>query len=215
MIDTGIGIPADRQAEIFQEFRQLDNPARDASSGLGLGLAIVARLAHLLGAPVEVASRVGRGTRFSLLLPIDRAEAPAVGTAPALEGGGGRILVIEDDALIRQTYAMMLEDWGYEMLGAASGEEAIDRAAQANWEFDAIIADHRLGPGMSGNAAATEIARRGGRCYPTLLITGDTAHERLAEISASGFAMLHKPVEAAELLRTLKSSLGNARPSFA
>jgi PAS domain S-box-containing protein len=210
VVDTGIGIPADKQAEIFEEFRQLDNPARDASRGLGLGLAIVSRLAHLLGAPVEVASRVGRGARFSLLLPIDRSAAPAAGVAPALEGGGGRILVIEDDALIRQTYEMMLEDWGYLTLSAATGEEALDRAARANWEFDAIIADHRLGSGITGNAAATEIARRGGRCYPTVVVTGDTAQERLAEISASGFAMLHKPVEADDLLRTLKSSLGGA-----
>ena len=103
---------------------------------------------------------------------------------------------------------MMLEDWGYETLSAASGVDAIDRAAQANWEFNAIIADHRLGSGITGNAAATEIARRGGRSYPTVLITGDTAQERLEEISASGFAMLHKPVDADDLLRTLKSSLG-------
>ncbi len=75
VIDTGIGIPADKQAEIFEEFRQLNNPARDASHGLGLGLSIVSRLAQLLGAPVEVASRLSHGTRFSLLLPLIRAAA--------------------------------------------------------------------------------------------------------------------------------------------
>jgi CheY-like chemotaxis protein len=208
VIDTGIGIPADKQAEIFEEFRQLDNPARDASRGLGLGLAIVSRLAQLLGAPVEVASRLGRGSRFSLLLPLDRTEAPAAREAPAPEVAGGRILVIEDDGLIRQAYEMMLESWGYETLSAANGEEALECAAQANWRFDAIIADHRLGSGMSGNAAATEIARRAGRSFPTVLVTGDTAKERLAEISASGFIMLHKPVEADDLLRTVQSLLG-------
>ena len=213
VIDTGIGIPADKQAEIFEEFRQLDNPARDASRGLGLGLAIVSRLARLLGAPMEVASRVGHGTRFSLLLPLDRLAAPAVGAAPAAERAGGRILVIEDDALIRQTYLMMLEDWGLETLGAASGEEALECAARANWEFDAIIADHRLGSGLTGNAAATEIARRAGRFYPTVVITGDTAQERLAEISGSGFVMLHKPVGADDLRRTLESLLGGNGPS--
>ena len=69
VIDTGMGIPAEQQTEIFEEFRQLHNPARDSSKGLGLGLAIVARLARLLGAEVQVSSRLGRGTRFSLLLP--------------------------------------------------------------------------------------------------------------------------------------------------
>jgi len=208
VIDTGIGIPADKKKEIFEEFRQLDNPARDASRGLGLGLAIVSRLANLLGAPVEVASNLGQGTRFSLLLPLDRTEAPAAREAPAPEVAGGRILVIEDDGLIRQAYEMMLESWGYETLSAANGEEALECAAQANWRFDAIIADHRLGSGMSGNAAATEIARRAGRSFPTVLVTGDTAKERLAEISASGFIMLHKPVEADDLLRTVQSLLG-------
>ena len=101
----------------------------------------------------------------------------------------------------------MLEDWGYETLSAASGEEALDRAAQAKWEFDAIVADHRLGSGLTGNAAATEIARRAGRSFPTMLVTGDTAKERLTEVSSSGFAVLHKPVEADDLRRTLASLL--------
>ena len=207
VIDTGIGIPHDKQAEIFEEFRQLDNPARDASRGLGLGLAIVSRLAHLLGVPVEVASRLRHGTRFSLLLPLDRSELPAVGAALPPEGAGERIFVIEDDTLIRQAYEMMLEDWGHETLGAASGEEALELAEQVNWKFDAIIADHRLGAGLTGNAAATEIARRAGCSYPTVLVTGDTAKERLEEFSASGFITLHKPVEADDLRRTLESML--------
>ena len=99
----------------------------------------------------------------------------------------------------------MLRDWGYDTLSAASGEEALDLAAQEDWRFDAIIADHRLGPGLTGNAAAKEIARRAGRPFPTLLVTGDTARERLTEVSSSGFALLHKPVAAEELRRTLAS----------
>jgi len=211
LIDTGIGIPADKQVEIFEEFRQLHNPARDASRGLGLGLAIVSRLAHLLGAPVEVASRLGHSTRFSLMLPLDGTAAPAEAATPALEAAAGRILVIEDNTLIRKAYEMMLKDGGYETLSAASGEEALEGAAQAHWRFDAIIADHRLGSGMTGNATATEIARRAGRSFPTVLVTGDTAKERLAEISASGFITLHKPVEADDLLHTVQSLLEGER----
>ena len=213
VIDSGIGIPPDKRAEIFEEFRQLDNPARDASRGLGLGLAIVSRLARLLGAPMEVASRVGQGTRFSLLLPLDHSVPPTVGAARAFEGAYGRILLIEDDRLIRQAYEMMLEEWGHETISAASGEEALDRAAQANWDFDAIIADHRLGSGLTGNDAAAEIARRAERSYPTVLVTGDTAKERLAEFSASGFITLHKPVEKDELHRAVQSLLGGNRRS--
>ena len=207
VIDTGMGIAADHQTEIFEEFRQLNNPARDSSKGLGLGLAIVCRLARLIGAEVQVASRLDCGARFSLVLPLDRSAPPSVRAAPAIEDAGGRILIIEDNSGIRQAYEIMLKDWGYETLSAASGEEALDRAAQAKWEFDGIIADHRLGPGLTGNAAAKEIARRAGRTYPTLLVTGDTAEERLTEVSSSGFAMLHKPVEADNLRRTLASLL--------
>jgi hypothetical protein len=70
VIDSGVGIPADKQAEIFEEFHHLNNPGRNLEQGLGLGLAIVARLANLLGAQIEVASRVGQGSRFSLSLPL-------------------------------------------------------------------------------------------------------------------------------------------------
>ena len=207
VIDTGIGIPASQQKEIFEEFWQLNNPARDSNKGLGLGLAIVSRLSRLIGAEIEVASRVDHGTRFSLLFPLEKFAPAPVRAAPAVEDAGGRILIIEDNAGIRQIYEIMLEDWGYETLSAASGEEALDRAAQEKWRFDAIIADHRLGAGLTGNDAATEIARRAGRSFPTMLVTGDTGKERLAEVSSSGFALLHKPVDADNLRRTLASLL--------
>lgn len=207
VIDTGIGIPADQQTEIFEEFRQLGNPARESSQGLGLGLSIVSRLARLIGARVEVASHIDRGTRFSLLLPLDRSAPAPDRVAPAIDDASGRILVIEDNAHIRMAYVMMLNEWGYETLSVSSGEEALDRAAELNWRIDAIIADQRLGRGLTGNAAAAEIARRAGRSFPTMLVTGDTPQERLAEVSSSGFAFLRKPVDADDLRRTLASLL--------
>ena len=127
--------------------------------------------------------------------------------AQAIEDTGGRILIIEDNSLVRQTYELMLTNWGYETLSAASGEEALDRAAKAKWGFDAIIADYRLGPGLTGNAVASEIMRRAGHCFPTMLVTGDTGEEQLIDVSASGFTLLHKPVVADELRRTLASLL--------
>ena len=207
VIDTGMGIPAAQQTEIFEEFRQLNNPARDSSKGLGLGLAIVARLARLLSAEVQVCSRVDRGSRFSLLLPLDRSAPVILPVKPTLDDPGGRVLVIEDNVILRASYDFMLCDWGYETLSTASGEEALDRAALENWRIDAIIADHRLGPGLTGVAAVTEIARRAGRSIPTMIVTGDTAADRLTEMSGSGFALLHKPVDPSELRRALAVAL--------
>ena len=215
VFDTGIGIPLDKQAAIFEEFRQLDNPARDSSRGLGLGLAIVSRLADLLSIRVEVCSRPEIGSRFSLLLPIDVVRSVLTLEEPQLENPGGRILIIEDNAALRLAFTIMLEDWGYETFSAASGEEAIERAADFNWRLDAILADHRLGPGLTGSETATRIARQAGRAIPTMVVTGDTAKERIADIHASGFAMLHKPVAAEDLRLCLGRLLARAQPATA
>jgi PAS domain S-box-containing protein len=203
VIDTGVGIPADKYKEIFDEFHQLSNPGRDHGEGLGLGLAIVARLARMLGAKLEVASQVGRGSRFSLSLPFDGSERPAAVVQAAPDDVGGRVLIIEDNYIIRLSLEAMLHDWGYETFTAETGEDALDLAAREGWRLDILLADHRLGPGLTGVATAKEIAGRAGHAFPTLVLTGDTAKERIAEIAASGFEMLHKPVGSDDLRRKL------------
>ena len=95
----------------------------------------------------------------------------------------------------------MLDAWGYEVKTACTGEEAVEIGKRER--FDVIIADHRLGAGLTGMAAASEIAARERRRIPTLVLTGDTAEERIAEVMDSGFRLLHKPITAAELQREL------------
>ncbi len=209
VVDTGIGIPADKQSEIFEEFYQVNNPGRDSRQGLGLGLAIVSRLSRLLGAELEVASRLGTGSRFSLLLPGDRDARPAAEgrSAPDFTQSHDRILIVEDDDFLRECLQIMLERWGYQVLAAAQGEQALDIAAREGWRFDAVIADHRLGFGLTGAATAKEIERQAGRPFPVVVLTGDTAMERIAEVHASGYAMLHKPVAPDDLRRTLDALL--------
>lgn len=207
VVDTGIGVPAEKQHEIFDEFIQLNNPGRDLAKGLGLGLAIVARLAALLDAQVEVRSRVGRGSRFSLSLPAAEA-CTAVETAPAqLEDPRGRILIIEDNLILRRGLENIARKWGCKTLAASSGEEALEVASARRWRFDAVISDYRLGAGLNGVEASKELARRSGRDFPTLILTGDTATEHIAEIAASGFELLHKPVSAEQLRRKLSRLL--------
>jgi PAS domain S-box-containing protein len=204
VFDTGVGIPADKHAEIFEEFHQLRNPGRDLDQGLGLGLAIVIRLAKLLGARIELASKPGRGSRFSLLLPMVQ-DAPAIPSAPPspVKDSGGRVLIIEDNVVVRQSLEGMLQIWGYETLAAASGEIAVELAEKAKWRLDLMIADQHLGEGLSGVEAVREIERRAGRSIPALMLTGETAREGIAGIKASGIALLHKPVDAEDLRREL------------
>lgn len=208
VLDTGVGIPEDQQPYIFEEFYQGANLAGAPAQGLGLGLSIVARIARLLGAEIRVSSREGRGACFSVLIPLAQSES---GPSPALVSPTdktGRLLVIEDNASLRSGLQLLLQGWGHDVLAAASGEEAIDLGEANGWSLDAIIADHRLGPGLTGTAAAREIKARTGRDFPTLIITGDTDPARIAEAHASGFGMLHKPVGAEELRHRVGRLLG-------
>jgi signal transduction histidine kinase len=198
--DSGIGIPPDQIANIFEEFYQVGNPARDHKQGLGLGLAIVSRLARLLGAEVRVRSSEGRGTCFTVIVPVGAAtlgKSSVFATTEVISEA--RVMVIEDNPKVRTGLELLLESWSCKVVSVASGERALEVGESDGWRFDAIIADHRLGAGLSGTETAVEIARRAGRPIPTLIVTGDTAPERIEEIHASGFEMMHKPVMPGEL----------------
>jgi PAS domain S-box-containing protein len=208
IVDSGIGIPADKLTHIFEEFYQVANSARDARQGLGLGLSIVSRLARLIGAEVQVRSHLGRGTCFSLLLPRDAVslEVSSPSAVPEVVTGQ-RIMVIEDNPTVRKGLQLMLEGWNCEVVSAATGEEALEAGDREGWRFDAVIADHRLGAGLSGTETAIAIGKRAGRAMPTLIVTGDTASERIEEVHASGFEMMHKPVTPDELARRMAQLL--------
>lgn len=195
VLDTGIGIPESKLTDIFEEFYQVKNPARNHKQGLGLGLAIVKRLARLIGAEIQVRSREGRGSLFTVWLP---ASAASSTLSIYSEGGdpiaGRHIMLIEDNPEVRIGFQLLLESWNCTISCAESGEQALEIGKQEGWRFDAIIADHRLGAGMSGTQTAIQIAAHAGRSIPTLIVTGDTAPERIVEIHASGFEIMHKPV---------------------
>ena len=112
---------------------------------MGLGLAIVSRLAALLGAEVQVASREKRGSRFSFMLPPEREVITAAVSEPAVVGSRGRVLIVEDDPIVRFSVAALMQEWGCDPVSAASAEEALDLAAREGRRYDAIVADHRLG----------------------------------------------------------------------
>jgi signal transduction histidine kinase len=194
--DTGIGIDPSQQRDVFREFHQLGNPERDRNKGLGLGLAIVAGLSRTLKHNVSLASTQHRGSVFRVTLPIAATAFPATLTTKVLSQTkklNMRVLVVDDDEVVRTSMLHLLRDWGCDCEVADSIEEAI-ALAQQNVP-DVIISDYRLREQRTGaEAISTLRALVGNPLLPALLITGDTAPERLREAHASGIPLLHKPV---------------------
>ncbi len=213
VLDTGIGIPPERHEDIFEEFYQVANAERDRNLGLGLGLAIVQRLSRLLGHRVSVRSAAGKGSRFSVLVPLaghqaSRAERRAAQTAQA--GSSGLIVIIDDEATVLRGLRLILEEWGFEVLAATSEEEAMSLLEASHRRPNAILADYRLRDGHTGTEAIRHIRELFRAQIPSIIITGDTAPERLREAEASGLSILHKPVQPPQLHLLLNQTMGNA-----
>ena len=200
--DTGMGIPPEKRDDIFQEFVQLDNPERDRNKGLGLGLAIVQRLATLLGHAVTVHSRQGRGSAFAIELPV--AESP-VGlhrnAQPQTFAGfpGMQVFVVDDEPAVLEGMRTLLAGWGCSVLAASSGDELVAQLANVTQPPDLIISDYRLRAGESGIDVIRRIQEEFNAPLPGVLITGDTAPDRLQEADDSGFELLHKPLQPLKL----------------
>lgn len=197
--DSGPGIPDDRRHDVFGEFYQLATPNPDRRGGLGLGLAIVERLGRLLDHPVELNSRLAKGSRFSVSVPIvaeRRASTePSASPQPLVDPMRGKlIVVIDDDALVLDSMRGLLQSWGCNIVAADSGAAALARLTELDQTPDVVISDFRLAEGKSGIEAIESLRGALGAAIPAFLISGDTVPERLREASASGYLLLHKPV---------------------
>jgi two-component system, sensor histidine kinase len=213
--DTGDGIPQAKLNEIFQEFYQLGNPERDKAKGLGLGLAIVKRIGELLSHPIEVKSQLGRGSQFSVSVPLatGNAQTPAPANEIQYDDSvliGATILVIDDDKNVLEAAHILLKQWGCYALTAESQTQALDKLQQQDSAPDVILSDYRLRDGETGIAAIQAIQREWGP-IPAALITGDTAPDRLKEATESRYELLHKPLNPT----TLKTVLCRMLPATA
>lgn len=207
--DSGPGIPAAERERVFEEFYQIGNVERDRSRGLGLGLAIVRRLADLLGHRIEVDTRLGRGSVFRVVaLRVDPARvAPHVAMPEAVGSlAGRRFLVVDDEEDVRTGTATVLASWGSECLVAASVDDAL-RAAGGQAP-DAMIVDWRLAAGATGLDAIERLRTAFGAPIPALIVSGASSPEDLARIKATGVPLLHKPVAPARLRSALAFVLG-------
>lgn len=207
--DTGIGIPENAQKKVFKEFVQLDNPERDREKGLGLGLYIASSLAGLLGHSVQLKSMTGKGSVFSVQVPMGQANtvpwSMPTQPSPNFALKDKTVLFIDDDPNLRVGVAEMLERWDCAAVTAESANEALELMQISGFMPDVIVADYRLRNEETGVQAILAIQARWGK-VPAAILTGDTEPDRIREAQSSGFPLVHKPLSAAKL-RTLLTHL--------
>jgi PAS domain S-box-containing protein len=188
--DTGIGVPEDKTAEIFEEFRQLGSDARGGSKGSGLGLAIVAKTAALLGLEIRVRSRPARGSMFSVEMP--------VGTLglklhdPVVKHRSLRVALVEDNAAVRQALTGALSGLGHVVVAAATARELYFKLEHCL--PDIIISDYRLAGGETGFDVISLMRDKFGASLPAIIVTGDTDPRLMRTMASQGIAVQHKPL---------------------
>jgi two-component system, chemotaxis family, CheB/CheR fusion protein len=219
--DTGIGIPASELQAIFEEYHQLDNPARQRSHGLGLGLSIVKSLGELLGHPIRVRSLHGRGSVFSIEAPLTpsgissaperhppAADRASTQTAPRT----GAILIIEDDPEVREHLKLFLNEEGYNISTAVDGPAALELVAQGTLRPDLVLADYNLPNGMNGVQVSQKLRQELNRQVAFIILTGDISAQALRDIALYDCVQFTKPVKLNELTRAIEKLLAPPDP---
>jgi two-component system CheB/CheR fusion protein len=210
--DTGIGIAEDEQARIFEDFYQLGNPARDANNGLGLGLAIVERTARLLGHRIGLKSR-DKGTLFTVAAPLaepgsgTNENPPAEKPVPTHLPTAATVLLVEDNDAVRDSMVMMLNSYGYRVIAARDGAEALHRISGEAPRPNIIVTDYRLPEGETGPQAIAAVRNALGADLPALILTGDIELAHSPEALGISCTILQKPINPATLNKHMQRLL--------
>jgi two-component system, chemotaxis family, CheB/CheR fusion protein len=207
--DSGVGIDVPDLYDIFDEYHQVDNVARERSRGLGLGLSIVKRLGDLLGHTIDVRSVPSKGSVFAVdvkALPrLSKAQSLTLEKrVPEVISRAGHILVIEDDPEVRELLEQILADDGHRVDSAHNGEAAMKFAKQSP---DLILSDYNLPGGMNGVEATAKLRKQIGRAVPVIILTGDISTTALRDIANYDCVQLNKPVKPRALSQTIKKLL--------
>ncbi|MER8675075.1 MULTISPECIES: hybrid sensor histidine kinase/response regulator [unclassified Mesorhizobium] len=207
--DTGCGIPDDQREAVFEEFHRGSAIPADtgiSGGGLGLGLAIVRRMAAALGHPVTFSSRVGRGTIFHIDVPVGiGASADAIASLAEMERPRGyglfgtKVLLVENDADVLQAMTFLLERWQCLVRAATSTEAAVSLLGDTDWVPDIVIADQHLDDGDLGTATIAEVRDYLGRAVPALIVTADGSEAVAKAARAAGIELMRKPLKPAQL----------------
>lgn len=207
--DTGPGIPRSELQAIFNEFHQLDNPARERKRGLGLGLSIVQRLGDMLGHGIAVRSQQGRGSVFAVEVDIVAAAAdrrsPVGGAGPDDRpvGRGRVVLIVEDDPDVRSLLDENLSAVGFRTRVAADGATAFALIENAEVQPDLVLVDFNLPGGTDGAQVATKLRRNLRRRIPVVMLTGDVSAGGASRPDLPDCVRISKPVKSKELLRVI------------
>ncbi|MFL6799068.1 MAG: NahK/ErcS family hybrid sensor histidine kinase/response regulator [Xanthobacteraceae bacterium] len=214
--DTGIGIPPDQCQNIFSEFYRLGKTSSEQRGGLGLGLAIVDRLCRVLDHPVTVRSSVGKGSCFTVSVPLAEAAADtAAAIAPPARriarSSAGLIVVIDDDQLVLQGMGGLIRSWGCNVVTGESEDSVLAQLAALKRAPDLIISDYRLAGGSTGIDAINRLRRELANPVPAFLMSGDINAEPLREAQSHGYTLMHKPVDPTKLRAVLAQHLKEAQ----
>ncbi|MDH4566942.1 response regulator [Pseudomonas sp. BN414] len=211
--DSGRGIPEDKLQAIFLEFNQLDVGRAAERKGVGLGLAIVDRIASMLAYRVEVRSQLGRGSVFSIEVPLatSQPETRALVEPRSVTGDplpGQRLLVVDNEPDILESMSALLGQWGCEVLTAtdlATAQEVLEDQAP-----DLILVDYHLDHGMVGCDVILALRQRFARQIPAVIITADRSDQCRRKLQSLGVPLLNKPVKPGKLRAVISQLIGSA-----
>ncbi|MEO8723391.1 MAG: response regulator, partial [Sphingobium sp.] len=216
--DTGIGIAGDELHAIFDEFHQIDNAARERSKGLGLGLSIVQRLGALLDHDIGVRSKLGKGSVFSIEIPLaTHLAASAVAGLPEQQREAattGKVIIVEDDLDVRDLLEQLLKAGGHRVREAANGMAALALVAKGAIRPDLVLADYNLPGALDGLEVVEKMRNALNHPLPGIILTGDISKATQARIAGSDCVLLSKPVKAQELTAAIEALLKKDEASF-
>jgi two-component system, sensor histidine kinase len=208
--DTGIGIPGDKLMEVFQEFKRVNPGSNTRDRGLGLGLAIVDKIARMLGHQVRVRSREGLGSVFSVDVPFGRLPSRTATpvAVPVIQGQrlqGATVWVVDNDASICAGMRILLEGWGCRVITALSEGDLAGQVDPFRAHADMLIADYHLDNGVNGVDVVARINGQRETPLPVLLITANYSNELKLQVRQLGHILMHKPVKPLKL----KTAMGH------
>jgi CheY-like chemotaxis protein/two-component sensor histidine kinase len=212
--DNGIGIAKDQFKEIFKEFKRLEGSSNAFSNGLGLGLAIVDKLSHILNHPIDVRSTAGKGSVFSVDVPrgtldVTTLSQPGYPFVKSASLTNRKIWVIDNDPKICAAMAILLQKWGCEVVTALSNEALELKIDPENSPVDLIIVDYHLNDQLTGLELATNINLLRKKSVPVLMITANYSQSLQLTAKAHQILLINKPIKPMKLKTSIQYLLDN------